>query len=200
MYLEFEREVNKALEGDKEAKLWILEQLKPLIASHSKRYGGQNGWDEDLYQEGALQILEALEQFDKDRGIPFLGYITIRIKHYYQNKRRKEKELYSLDQPVGEGDESTLLDLLEDSQVAIEGDYLKKEEQEALCRSLSMLSKKEREMIEDYYLRGEQLKNIAKKRGVHYITASKQKNKALKKLERLLDRPLTTRKSYFIKL
>ncbi len=186
MYIEFDKKVGAALKGDSIAKEWIIDRLKPLIVSYSKKYGRQIGWDEELYQEGAWQILEALNVFDTSKGVPFLGFVTIRLKHHYQNRRRKEKITISLDQFVGEDDGASLLDLLVDEKVSIESDYFKKEEYKALIGAINKLDAKERGIIEDYYLKGNTLKDIAETRKVHYVTVAKGKAKALEKLKSIL--------------
>lgn len=188
MYIEFDKKVELALKGDVLAKEWIINQLKPLVASYSKKYGGQTGWDEELYQEGALQILECLNIFDITKEVPFLGFVTVRLKHYYQNRRRKEKMTISLDQPVGEEENTTLLDLLVDERVTIESTYLKEEERKALVLGIKQLNEKDRQIIEEYYLKGTMLKDIAQKRKVHYVTVAKDKAKALEKIKKFLEK------------
>lgn len=120
------------------------------------------------------------------KGVPFLGFVTIRLKHHYQNKRRKEKTTISLDQFVGEDRGTSLVDLLVDEKVSIESDYLKEEEYKDLIGAISKLNAKERELIEEYYLKGNMLKDIAETRKVHYVTVAKSKAKALEKLKNIL--------------
>lgn len=188
MYKEFDKKVEAALKGDRLSKEWLINSLKPLITSYSKRYGGQIGWNEELYQEGALQVLEALNAFDMSKGVPFLGFITIRLKHYYQNKRRKEKTTISLDQPVGEEENMTLLDLLVDESIAIEEDYIKTEEESRLLLALYDLDENDRYIIREYYIKGRSLKEIAKEKNLHYVTVAKHKAKALQKLKNFLEK------------
>ncbi|ABW20061.1 sigma-70 family RNA polymerase sigma factor [Alkaliphilus oremlandii] len=188
MYIEFDEKVALALEGDHSAKEWLIHQLKPLIVSYSRKYGGQVGWDEELYQEGAWQVLEALQDFDRSKGVPFLGFVTVRLKHHYQNKRRKEKSLISLDEPVGEEQDTTLLDFIVDESVDIEGDYLKAESWIALREAMGRLKEQEHQLIEAYYFNGRKLKEIAEEAGVHYITAVKLKAHSLEKLKKYLEK------------
>jgi len=186
VYIEFDKKVESALKKDILAQEWLINALKPLIVSYSRKYGGQTGWDDELYQEGAWQVLEALNVFDISKGVPFLGFVTIRLKHHYQNRRRKEKTTISLDQSFGEDTEICLLDLLVDEKISIEATYLKEEEYKNLIQAINMLDKQEQEIIEEYYLKGNKLKDIAKERNVHYVTVAKRKAKALDKLKNFI--------------
>lgn len=188
MCIEFDEKVALALEGDHSAKEWLIHQLKPLIVSYSRRYGGQIGWDEELYQEGAWQVLEALQSFDQSKGVPFLGFVTVRMKHHYQNKRRKVKHLISLDEPVGEEQDTTLLDFMVDESADIEGTYLKEESFIALREAMGSLKEQEYHLIEEYYFNGRKLKEIAEDKGIHYITAVKLKTRSLEKLRKYLEK------------
>lgn len=186
MYIEFDKKVELALKGDSLAKEWIIDSLKPLVTSYSKKYGGQVGWNDELYQEGALQILQALKDFDPSKKVPFLGFVTVRIKHYYQNKRRKNKSTKSLDQPIGEEEGISLIDLLQDENISIEVDYIKEEDKKRLIVAINNLDDLEKEIIEEYYLKGNMLKSIAEKRNLHYVTVAKRKARALEKLKNAL--------------
>ncbi len=182
--MEFDKKVEEAIKGESLAKEWIINQLKPLVVSYSRKYGGQTGWDEELYQEGFWQILEALNVYDPTKGVPFLGFVTIRLKHHYQNKRRKEKTTISLDQTVGNDSSTSILDLLVDEGMPIEQNYIKKEEHKELRLAIHMLDRRDREIIEKYYLKGIQLKEIANERNVHYVTVAKGRAKAIENLRK----------------
>ncbi len=186
LYIEFDKKVEAALKGDNKAKEWIINSLKPLVTSYSKKYGWQNGWNDELYQEGALQILEALNDFEPNKKIPFLGFVSIRIKHYYQNKRRKNKPTTSLNQSIVEGDTVSILDMLVDEKICIDMDYIKEEDKKNLILAIDKLEPLEKEIIEEYYLKENMLKNIAKNKNLHYVTVAKRKGKALDKLKKAL--------------
>ncbi|MCC5909575.1 MAG: sigma-70 family RNA polymerase sigma factor [Clostridiaceae bacterium] len=187
MNKEFERMVTQAIEGQQEAVAELLHRLKPLVLSYSKRYGGTRGVDEDAYQEGILEILKALQDFDPSRKIPFLGYITTKLRHYYQNRRRKEKYHYSLNQRInGEDNTATLEDLLEDEKVNIEEESIRKEEKQQLMAAIKNLSPRQQETINAYYFKRQTLKEIGGDRSIHPISVAKTKATALKNLEKSL--------------
>lgn len=187
MYSELEKIVSRALEGDEDGRLQLLERLKPLILSHSKKYGGRQGMDEDMYQEGILEILEGLKDYDSSKKVPFLGYISLRLRYYYQNRRCREKTVYSLDKNIGDGQNTSFLDFIEDENVKIEDNYLELERNREIFNALNSLTKNQKYIIVQYYFYKKPLKEIAMEKGVHHVTISKTKAAALKKLKKLLE-------------
>lgn len=187
MYIELEKIVSKALEGDEDSRLQLLEKLRPLILSHSKKYGGRQGMDEDMYQEGILEILEGLKDYDRSKNVPFLGYISLRLRYYYENRRRREKTIYSLDKNIGGGQDTSFLDFIEDENVKIEDNYLELERNREIFNALNSLTKNQKYIIVQYYFYKKPLKEIAMEKGVHHVTISKTKAAALKKLKKLLE-------------
>jgi RNA polymerase sigma factor (sigma-70 family) len=64
----------RAQAGDQEAKAAVLSVLHPLLTRLSNRYGGTGTPSEDLYQEGALGILQAIQAFNPERRAQFLTF------------------------------------------------------------------------------------------------------------------------------
>lgn len=178
--------MNKALKGEEEAVVDLVNQLKPLILSYSKRYGARQGREEDMYQEGVLEILEALRDFDPSRKIPFLAYVSTRIRHYYHNKRRKNKQYYSLDASVGAAETGTLLDILQDNTCDIEKICIENQEKRFLQNAMEQLSNCQRDIVIRYYFQYQSLKEIAAHKGIHPVSVAKTKAVALKKLGKYL--------------
>lgn len=174
--------IEKALEGDSLAVEALVKLLRPLILSNIKKYGGLKNYDEDAYSEGVLIIIESLTEFSPHRGIPFLGFVKVKMKHYYQNRRRKKGLLLSLDQPVDKDGDISHKDLLVDKTVDIPVDLAHKEEVIHMKEAINHLSPRQKAVIVYYYFEGKTLKEIARLLGVHHITVAKTKANALKKL------------------
>lgn len=183
----FEELVAKALQGEPQAIEELLQQLRPLVIAYSKKYGGRQGIDEDAYQEGMLEILEGLKDYDISRGIPFLAYISTRIRYYYHNRRRRKKICYSLEEKVVDGGGS-FKDLLEDVSCDIEGEYIKEETYQELYQAMEKLTPCQKAIVIQYYFRNKRLKEIAEMRGSHLISVAKTKGLALKKLKKILEK------------
>lgn len=84
----------------------LLQKFRPMIYSFFKNYHLEGGdysiSREDLYQEGCLALLEAVESYNEKKGAQFstFAYIVIRrrIHHHLRKEFRKLKsEYYSLD-------------------------------------------------------------------------------------------------------
>lgn len=66
------------------------------IANRFRGFEGKNL--EDLYQEGAIGLIEAVDKFDSSKGVKFSTYSTYRIRQkiirYLQNNREKDLPVY----------------------------------------------------------------------------------------------------------
>lgn len=189
MNTKFGEIIKRSLAGEKQSIEELIQQLRPLVLSYSKRYGGRQRMDEDAYQEGILEILEALKDFDASRNVPFLGYITVRLRYHYQNKRRKQKLIYSLNEVVGDSEDTCFLDLIEDENSYVEEICIKTEENQELMKAIESLTQCQRNIITQYYFHKKPLKRIAMERGIHPVSVSKTKASALKNLKKILETP-----------
>ncbi|MDR5659940.1 sigma-70 family RNA polymerase sigma factor [Serpentinicella sp. ANB-PHB4] len=185
--MNFEEMVKKSAEGNADSQIVLIEQLRPLIISTMRRYGGVQGVDEDAYHDGVLEILKSFEDFDLNRGIPYLGYIKRRLMHFYQNRRRKEKICFSLDQNIGDEEGLSRVDILVDKTVDIEGQFLKERDVIHIRSALQTLTEHQRNIIIEHYFNNISLKDIALYKGVHPVTVSKVKASALKNLRKKLE-------------
>ena len=65
----------------------VVEAYKPLLISSIKKYYNKNHQFEELLQEGILEIIESIRDFDQSRNIPFSGYLKRRIYYFYLGKK-----------------------------------------------------------------------------------------------------------------
>ncbi len=186
MSKEIEVLARKGMEGDQEAKEELLLRLRPLVIAYSKRYGGRQGMDEDAFQDGMLEILGALEDYDIDRGVAFLAYITSRMRYYYHNRRRREKPYYYLEERLQEGSGTTFLEGLVAPKQDVEDKYLNKEKRQEIMGAIDKLTPVQRQIIKQYYFDHKNLRQIAERRGVHLVTIAKTKARALENLKKYL--------------
>lgn len=177
-----ESQVLAAKKGDRDAKEHILEQFKPLLINNIIKYFGKDQNFYDWLQEGRVVILQAIEEFDENLGVPFPGYVKKQVFYYYVNERKKKEELLVLDQPLNDGGFSLIDNLKEEG--GLEGDFLWKEEKKLLYGSLEKLSPKQKEIIDEYYFKGITLKALARRKGLSYQSLIKLKARALKRLQK----------------
>ncbi|MGZ6671250.1 MAG: sigma-70 family RNA polymerase sigma factor [Solirubrobacteraceae bacterium] len=76
MPAELERKlVAEAQRGDAEARAQLIDAFAPLIMSVARIYRSSPAVDRlELFQEGVVGLLRALERYDPDRGTPFWAY------------------------------------------------------------------------------------------------------------------------------
>jgi RNA polymerase sigma-B factor len=92
------------LEGDREARDRLVEELLPLVRSLALRYSGRGEPLEDLVQVGAIGLIKAIDRFDVNRGVALTTYavptIVGEIRRHFRDKGwamrvpRRIKELH----------------------------------------------------------------------------------------------------------
>lgn len=178
----FNEMVEKAKSGDKEALEEIIERLQPLLVSSIKRYYNKSDEYEDLMQDGNLKIIESINDYDKDKGVNFLGFIKFNIKYLYLDKH-KERFHQSLNQQIGDG-ETELIDLLVGEEIDFLENIIKVEERKDLIKALKKLTERQREIIQLYYGENMSIGDIANELGLAYRTVVNTKTRALEKLKK----------------
>ncbi len=68
--------VEKAQQGDQEAKSVLIEENSPLIKSVIKRFRDKGVEYDDLYQIGCLGFLKAIKNFNSEFGVKFSTYVV----------------------------------------------------------------------------------------------------------------------------
>lgn len=177
--------VDRCKGGELKAKEEIIERLKPLIFTSIKKYYFGEEEFKDLFQEGALKILKAINAFDEKREVPFLGYIKLQLKFFYMDRRKKVRRELSLNNQIDTGDDLlSFIDLVVDETANIEENLLKSQNGKTLVKVLNVLTLKQKQIIILYYGKGFTMKQISKALGVHYQTVVKTKERALKKMKK----------------
>lgn len=182
MYKELEDLVIRAKDGDIEAKGSLVEKLTPLIIKSIKRYYNRNNEFEELLQDGRLQVLECIEKYDRDRETYFAGYVQAMLKYLYLNKH-KIRQIASLNVRVGEDEDDELINLIADDS-NIEDMIIEEEVRQDLYSSLSLLTRRQKEVIYYFYFRKMPINDIALLLNVSYRTIVNTKVQAIEKLRK----------------
>ncbi len=180
MYNEIERLLLLSKRGNKEAKETLLLKLNPLIISSIRRYYNRIDQYDDLIQEGYETILQAIENYDPNRGVKFLGYVKAMLRYGYLEKHR-EKQFLSLNEPLDEGE---FIDLLEGNEEEPTDIIIKREEIKILLKSLNCLTERQRQVVVEYYINRLSIDEIADKLGISYRTVVNTKTQGLNKLRK----------------
>lgn len=184
VYSEIVQLLEMSKDGNMEAKEKLLYKLRPLILASIKRYYNKPNEYEDLIQEGYEIILEAIEEYEPNKGAHFLGYTKLQLKYHYLNKHR-EKQVYSLNEPIGDG-EIEVLDTIEGEELNPLDSAIGKENQEMLKNQLNSLSKRQRQIIIEYYINNLSIGEIADKLGISYRSVVNTKTNGINKLRKTI--------------
>ena len=183
----FNELVERSKAGDEKALGEIVEKLQPLLISSIRRYYNKPKEYEDLMQDGNIKIIESINDFDKDKGVHFLGYVKMNIKHLYLDKH-KQRFHKSLDEKIGDG-ETEMLDLLVSDEIDFLERIIEGEDRLELKRALDVLTQRQRLVIDLFYGKNMSIGDIADDLGVAYRTVINTKTRALEKMRKVLTYP-----------
>lgn len=182
--------------GDLEAKNILIERNLRLVAHVVKKYQGTDEELDDLISIGTIGLIKAISTFDASKSTRLSTYaarcIDNELLMMLRSKKKYSKEV-SLYEPIGtdkEGNEISLLDIIESPPVDIVENYSTREDVKLLMQSLkTLLSPKEYQVICCRYgLDGEEEKTqreIAGKLHISRSYVSRIEKNALKKLQTL---------------
>lgn len=157
--------VRGARARDTECQLALIEGFRPLMLAMIRRYIYEVDAVDDYLSEGAIVLLNAVQTFNEDLGVPFSGYLKKELFYYFVNVAKLHQNLYSLDSSSSEGESFSLLDTLADA-ADIEGDYIKASDLSALQVYLPRLRERQRWIIEEHYFKRRSFREIADSIGV----------------------------------
>jgi len=183
--------------GDEEAKNILIERNLRLVACIAKKYFSSGVEGEDLISIGSIGLIKAISTFDSSKGIKMATYAAKCIENeilMFIRKNARNRNEISLQEPVsvdGEGNETTLIDLLEnDSEPVDEKVALKMQIRKMYNKMKNVLKNREKRIIELRY--GLDNKNsrtqmeIAEMLGISRSYVSRIETKALNKLRKEL--------------
>lgn len=120
-YRPMTREEERALalrwknDRDFSARAILVENCLLLALKYARKFCGNNqDFLKDLYQEGSIGILEALDRFDPDNGARLATYSMWWIKAYIRNEHKRQPKENSLNENVADDNTMDQQDLLID--------------------------------------------------------------------------------------
>lgn len=146
--------LQKCREGDLEAKNILIERNLRLVAHIVKKYQGGDEETDDLISIGTIGLIKAISTFDLNKASRLSTYAARCIENellmMFRSKKKYSREV-SLYEPIGtdkEGNEISLLDVVEGPPVDVVEDYSTREDVRHLMKSLKdSLSEKEYQVI-----------------------------------------------------
>ena len=187
--------VQKYTEGDLEAKHILIERNLRLVAHIVKKYQPPPEEMEDLLSIGTIGLMKAVVTFDPEKSARLATYAARCIENellmHFRGKKKSSKEV-SLYEPIGtdkEGNEISLLDVMEGPAVDVVEEYSTREDIRHVLDSMkSVLSSKEYEVIccrFGLFGQKEQTqREIAARLGISRSYVSRIEKRALEKMRR----------------
>ena len=190
--------LQRCREGDLEAKNILIERNLRLVAHVVKKYQGADEELDDLISIGTIGLIKAVSTFDAEKSARLSTYaarcIDNELLMMLRSKKKHSREV-SLYEPIGtdkEGNEISLLDIIESPPVDIVTEYSTREDIRRLMSSMKeLLSPKEYQVIcLRYGLFGipeQTQRKIAGELNISRSYVSRIEKTALKKLRGIFD-------------
>ncbi|MBQ7792740.1 MAG: sigma-70 family RNA polymerase sigma factor [Clostridia bacterium] len=181
--------LQKILQGHPESIEELFIQNRGIILKLCNRYQSKRFSFDDLYQESYFALLKAIHGYQSESGYKFSTYFEVCVKRHfirlYQQDKNKD-DLYTLDSPIGDESDGTLLDLISDDTVTVEEDSLSliiaEETVAQIKKKLLERSSTMWDIIRSYYLENQTLQEIADHLGVSFQRVQVIKNNAIRYL------------------
>jgi RNA polymerase primary sigma factor len=150
----------RARSGESKARRLLVNHNVAFVLSMCRRYAGKGCRLDDLVQEGMIGLLKAVEHFDPAKGNRFSTYASWWIRAYVQKYLRDMRATvkpivaqpgaerwalprdFSLDTPIGDDDDTTYLDRLEDNAAGPESDFIRSEHSKEVRDALQKVKKR----------------------------------------------------------
>lgn len=190
---EEEKYLKRMRDGDREAKNILIERNLRLVAHLAKKYSTSGQDNEDLISIGTIGLIKGISTFNPQKGAKLATYAARCIENEIRMSIRNSKKLQnevSISDKIGtdsEGNEITLIDILEDTSPEISDTVSLKLETSEMLRSMKeVLSDRESEIIAmrfGLFGTAEKTQNeVAEKFGISRSYVSRIEKKAILKL------------------
>ena len=188
--------LEKYRSGSQHAKDVLVERNLRLVAHIAKKYQGLGEDLDDLISIGTIGLIKAVSTFSMDKQTRLSTYaarcIDNELLMFLRAKKKQSREV-SLYEPIGtdkEGNEISLLDIMESPPVDVVEQYTQKEQIKKLSNLITdALNPKEFEVVKYRYgLYGEDeltQREIAQRLGISRSYVSRIEKNALSKLRQL---------------
>ena len=183
--------------GDSAARAALIEQFVPLVQviARGMRVASGSLMDaDDVRSAATLGLIDAVDRYDPDRGVPFEAYAAQRIRgavidevRRIGDRRRAEDaetavRTVSLDELTEDDWQRVPAALSDDLDVPFEREDLRTRVQ----RALATLPARQREVLARYYAESLTLREAGRRMGISEARACQLHGKAIQNLQRAL--------------
>lgn len=171
--------LEKYRNGDIEALNKIIENFNPLILKEASRWRIGCYEYEDLVQHGYLSVIKAVNMF-KGEESKFVPYCINAIKTNYKALLKGEIKHHR------EIPDENILNKGNEYMFTIEDEIIAYENINELYKALDKLTVDEKKVIDSFYIRNNSIQEVADSINKTYNSVRYIKNKAIKKLQKVL--------------
>ncbi|QKS70813.1 RNA polymerase sporulation sigma factor SigK [Paenalkalicoccus suaedae] len=179
-------------QGDADARNKLIEHNLRLVAHIVKRFDNTKEEVEDLISIGTIGLIKAVESYSEGKGTKLATYaarcIENEILMHLRAKKKSRKDV-SLYDPIGqdkEGNEISLLDILQEQERDIAEEMQAKLDKQQMFRYMHVLDEREKLVISKRYgiydVEEETQREIAKNLQISRSYVSRIEKRALLKL------------------
>jgi RNA polymerase sporulation-specific sigma factor len=189
-----EKYINLMLNGDKDARNTLIEHNLRLVAHIVKKFEKKNVDSDDLISIGTIGLIKGIDSYNNDKSTKITTYAARCIENeilMFFRSNKKNLNNVSLNDSIGydkDGNEINLIDVIKDSSPEMSEILHTKDNIKLLNNYLSLLSKREKEIITKRYgLAGSDeytQKEIAKQLKISRSYVSRIEKRALTKILR----------------
>ena len=150
-------------QGDMESRGRLIEQYQPLVVKSLARWRANEAILMDLVQEGIIGLIEAVENFELERGVAFSLYAIHRIRGRMLNYMEKEAKTagVSLDTTWVSEDGTTLFETMADAALPVSEVAEKNFLLDQMRTAMERLPNKERLALHGVYLEEQEPHQVA---------------------------------------
>lgn len=187
--------LTKMENNDNQARNILIEHNLRLVAHIVKKYDSSHTDNEDLISIGTIGLIKGINTYDQSKNTKLATYVARCIEneilmHLRSNKKLNQEVL--LQETIGsdkEGNDITLLDILETNEESVINAVEKSINEEILYEKINFLSPREKKVIQLRYglLNGKRLtqREVAVILGISRSYVSRIEKKAVEELSSL---------------
>lgn len=189
--------LEKAAQGDLEARNILIERNLRLVAHILKKYYASASEQDDLISIGTIGLIKAISTFDGEKGARLATYagrcIQNEILMYFRSQRKTAGDISLSDiiETSGDGGNLSVIDILASDEDLFEETYLRSQTRKLLSVLDKALTAREREIIILRYGLGNTKslpqREVADRLNISRSYVSRIEKKALEKLKKAME-------------
>ena len=168
----------------------LIEHYQPLVVKALSYWRANEPILMDLVQEGLIGLIEAVENYEPERGVAFSLYAMHRIRGRMLNFFAKEAKAsqVSLDTPVLSEEETPLLEMLADSSLPVTEVVERKFILDQMHAAMGRLPNKERLALSGVYIEEQEPRQVASTLQITPSHLSRLQKQGIRRVRGMLSR------------